>query len=173
VAENQSKMHGYRNRLDEHQDFKDAKHTLARICTHLGNLEDRLTATLPQLAGNKVDSPQTPGTGAPLPQQCSFTVKIVAGLADIEITLPQFKQASTPALQKQQIVDNPNALLGTILHKLQSCSDASFSVAAGLRDYQPTSQTQILKIDANTFWRMKSSYDGKNYNQFSAVQRST
>ena len=173
MAENQSKLHGYRNRLEEHEDYKDAKRTLARICTHLGNLEDRLTATLPQLVGSKVDSPLTPGTGAPVPQQCSFTVKIVAGLADIEITLPQFAQAATPALQKQQIVSNPNALLGTILHKLQSCSDASFTVAAGLRDYQPTSQTQIFKNDANTFWRMKSSYDGKNYNRYSAIQRST
>jgi hypothetical protein len=172
VAENQSKMHGYRNRLDEHQDFKDAKHTLSRICTHLGNLEDRIVATLPQLAGTKVDSPLSPGVGAPLPQACTFAVRIVGGLADIEITLPQFAQAVTPQLQKQQIISNPNALLGTILHKLQSCSDASFTAAAGLKDYQPTSQTHILKLDANTFWRMKSSYDGKNYNQFSGVQRS-
>lgn len=173
MAENQSKLHGYRNRIAEKQDFESAKETLQRICTHLGNLEDRLTATLPQLAGSKVDSPLTPGTGAPLPQASTFTVKIVGGMADIEITLPQFAQAATPALQKQQIVSNPNALLGTILHKLQSCSDASFTVAAGLKDYQPTSQTQIFKNDANTFWRMKSSFDGKNYNGWSAVQRST
>jgi hypothetical protein len=173
VADKQSRMHSYRNHLEAKPDFKSAKDTLARICTHVGDLEDRLTATLPQLAGSKVDSPLTSGTGAPLPQPCRFTVHIVTGLADIEVTLPQFAKATTPQLQRQQVIDNPNALLGTILHNLQSCSDASFSVAAGLKDYQPTSQTHVLKIDANTFWRIRSSYDGKNFNGFSAVQRSS
>jgi hypothetical protein len=167
------RMHAYRKHLEGKKDYDSAKDTLARICTHVGDMFDRITNALPGLGGSFVDSPLTPGTGAILPQPCRFTVRIVGGLADIEITLPQFYKASTPKLQQLQIVDNPNALLAGIIHNLQSCSDASFSVAAGLKDYQPTSQVHITKIDGNTFWRIRSSYDGKNYNDFSAVQRST
>jgi hypothetical protein len=168
-----SKLHGYRVKLESHDDFKAAKRSLEKSIDHMARFEDAVVAALPGLGGSFVDSPLTPGVGGvALPQPCSFTVTILSGLADIEIVLPQFAQASTPKLQQRQIVANPNALLATILHNVQSCSDDSFSVSKGLRDYQPTSQTQILKPDTNTFWRMRSSYDGKNFNVFSAVQRS-
>jgi hypothetical protein len=170
-----SRLHDYRQHIESKKDFEGAKETFSNICRHLGNMEDSLAAAIPGAFGGFVDSPISGApTQAPVPQSCTFSVRVINGLADIEIVLPQFAKAPTPQAQALMVVSNPNALLAGIVHNIQSCGDNTFTLAGGVKDYQPTAQTHILKIDGNLFWRIRSSFDGKNFNKFSAaVQAAT
>lgn len=169
MSSSRSRLHSYANHLP--QDFP-AREQFRTTFTHLGNLEDSLTALLPQLAQGHVDNPQQQGNSAVIkPQAVQFTVATHAPFMVITVTLPQNFKPPTQKLAQLQIVSNPNVLLASIVHSLESSTDASF--AKNLKSYGPSSQTIWTLPDSNTFWRIQSSFDGKNFNNWSAPKQAS
>ena len=166
MSNQRSRLHSEANHL--HPDLP-GRSNLYRILIHLGNLEDRITAAFPHLAQGFTDAPLNPGTGQIVrPQPCQFTVRHAGGVAFITVLLPQNATPATAQLAQMQTSDNPNALLSTIVHRLQSASSASFDTSANVQTYGPSSQLHWALPDGNTLWRIQSSFDGKNFNPWSA-----
>ncbi len=146
---------------------------VARAVKHVAYHIDKVYAALPSIDEGFSDTPLAAGSSAiAVPDPCLFTVTHSAAIAFVEVTLPQNRIPATQQTAQLITVNNPNALLGAIMHRLQSSSQGMFSAADGVRTYQPTAAAHVTWPDANTFWRIQSSFDGKNFNRWSAPVRS-
>lgn len=109
------------------------------------------------------------------PVAASFEVDGVDGHYLITITNPQDVQPLTVA-QRQQFQRLPaaqqNSFGGTIFHQLQSSTDIAFDAAGSVTTYGGDKGSPQLTYDitdpvTTKFWRMRSSYDGVNWNNWS------
>jgi hypothetical protein len=166
MSNRQSRLHAYA------EESKTNPKIVPRALEAIAYLHDQIVSVLPALAAGKSDTPLSPGTEPiAVPDVCLFTVQHSGAMAFIEITLPQYRVPLTQQTARAMTMSNPNALLGTIVHRLQSCQDASFSTSGGVRTYQGIATSHFSWPDANTFWRLQSSFDGKKFNQWSTPKQ--
>lgn len=144
------------------------KEILRQPFQHLAELEEKLTVLFPQLAQGKVDDPfkTTSQTAPQVPPPVSFTVTQKAGLSFVNIELPQLQNPPTAALYALLVKRGQNPSLSPLYHKVQSALSGSFDSAAGTVEYDLGIGVWTLP-DANPQWRIKSSFDTLNYNDFS------
>ena len=85
----------------------------------------------------------------------------------IQIANPQSILPESVAIQSAQARGAVNANQAPLLHNLQSASDINFdNSSAQFTDYGSSSQLGYMFQNANQtlFWRLRSSYDGQNWN---------
>lgn len=102
------------------------------------------------------------------PPPASFTVAPLDGKFIIAIANPQNVLPQSVAILQARAGASVNGLHAPILHNLQSATDLNFNAASGVTDYGFTSATAYTFQDPNVtkFWRLRSSYDGQNWNQW-------
>lgn len=134
------------------------------LCTELDSLNSR-TAGSP---GTFVDDPQTAIVSPSKPQAVAFNVLADGGVFSVQITNPQHVQPASMALSRAQALHKPNAPLSAIYHNLQSATDVNFDSASNLNDYGISTQIawNIPNPGATLYWRVRSSFDGKNFNDY-------
>ena len=166
-----SRFWAYRQHIESADDLPSLKRKLSDMTRHNAQLEDRLIALLPQLNQGFVDNPlqQTTDTNVtPVPVQ--FTVQQKGGFSFIKITLPQQQSPPTPQLFGLAVARGPNAPLAPLFHSFQSASSDSFDAAANVQTYDPSPQLYWTLPDGNLHWRIQSSFDTINFNDFSPSQ---
>jgi len=112
------------------------------------------------------DDPTTAVQAKAPPPPASFTVNGVDGKFEIQITLPQDVQQSTVTLYQASFGSDMNRLRAPILHQIQSATSVLFDAASKVTTYGPTPETSLSITNPNVtlFWRLRSSYDGVNWN---------
>lgn len=182
-----SKLHEYANRVEGHRldpDNPKLPPVLARALRHLGDLEEKLFATFPQLAQKRSDTPLTP-TGLTIasttpasiaqavnpapPPPLKFKLTQAGGLSHIVITLPQNIQPQSSKTMGLIAGDDPNSSLAPIYHRLRSSSTGSFDVASNVNVYGPSTQVVWSLPDTNAFWQIQSSFDGKTFGEWTNI----
>lgn len=159
----QSRLHQYA------EEIKSNPEIISRAIKAVAYIHDQITAALPALGAGKSDNPLAEGNSpVATPDPCSFTIKHVGGVAYVQITPPQLRIPLTQQTAQAMTVNNPNALLGTLVHRLQSCQDQNFSASGNVQIYTGIATSHFSWPDANVFWRLQSSFDGKNFNKWSA-----
>jgi len=101
------------------------------------------------------------------PPAALFTVSGFDGKFVIQILNPQGILPESVALQSAQARGAVNASQAPLLHNLQSASDLNFDNASTeFTDYGISPQLGYMFQNANAtlFWRLRSSYDGQNWN---------
>lgn len=165
-----SRFHVYRQRILAKQDFTSARIAFADMAKHAGDLEDKLIALFPQLNQGFVDNPLqklTDTNVTPVPVQ--FQVQQKSGLSFIKIVLPQQQFPSTPQLFNLAVAQGPNAPLAPLFHRFQSAASDTFDSAANVQNYDPSPQLYWTLPDDNLHWRVQSSFDTINFNDFSPI----
>lgn len=112
------------------------------------------------------DDPTTVTQTKGPPPPASFTVNGVDGKFEIQITLPQDVQQSTVTLFQASFSSDVNRLRALIVHQIQSATSVLFDAASKVTTYGPTPETSLSITNPNVtlFWRLRSSYDGVNWN---------
>lgn len=165
----QSRLHGYAEIIATKPG--DNK-TIARAIRTVANLHDQLGSAMPWLFQGLSDTPLSLGnTPIIKPLPCTIQISHSGGLTFVQITLPQNRKPVTPKTGQLMTTNNPNSLDSLITHRLQSATDTTFSKAANAQIYEGIQTSHFSWPDANTFWRIQSSYDGKNFNEWSAPQQ--
>ena len=103
-----------------------------------------------------------------VPPAAFFTVTGIDGKFIVTIENPENILALSPAILLAQARVNINAQARGIWHNLQSATDINFSNASNLKDYGVSPQLMWTDQDPNVtrFFRLRSSYDRKNWNQW-------
>jgi hypothetical protein len=121
-----------------------------------------------------------PATGlrqqpAEAPPQCQFAVSGQDGKFTIEIANPQDQQPLSTGIAQGLVWLPSNAARNSVIHNLQSCETVDFDAANGLTDYGDSSQLTYHFQNPNVtlFWRVRSSYDGTNWNQWQIYGNAT
>lgn len=107
--------------------------------------------------------PQSPAQ----PSAAIFNVSGQTGVGfTVQITNPQDIQPASTALARAKITKGTNVALTPILHNVQSALNTNFNSAADLTDYGKSSQTTLTIPNSGVtlFWRIRSSFDGQNWN---------
>ena len=160
------------------QKYKDAfrtgdKDTQFTAWVAMSQAMDRLYAQVGGQAFKFIDTVlpdastgQSVASCAPSPAQ--FYVVGVDGKFIISIANPQNILPLSPAIAQARASAGINATSAPILHNLQSCSTVNFDAAGGLTDYGISPQLVQTYQNPNVtlFWRLRSSYDGKTWNQW-------
>lgn len=173
MAQNPSRMHAYLvhlpSRIDENTNLREI---LKQPFTHLGNLEDRLIAMLPQLNQGKVDDPlkQPSTTSNQVPAPVQMTVSQKNGLTFVNIGLPQLQTSPSPGLFGLLAQRGPNTQLAALIHRVQSAPTEDFSTSASIQTYFLGVGVWTIP-DANPQWRLQSSFDTVNFNDPSTPQK--
>ncbi len=112
------------------------------------------------------DDPTTTTQAKAPPPVASFTVNGVDGKFEIQITLPQDVQQPTVTLYQASFGADVNRLRAPMLHQIQSATSVLFDAASKVTTYGPTPETSLSITNPNMtlFWRLRSSYDGVNWN---------
>lgn len=166
MASRQSRLHQYA------EEVKTDPAIVSRAIKAMAYIHDQITAAFPALGAGKSDTPLQDGnTAVAVPDQCLFTIKHAGGVAYIQITPPQLRIPLTQKTAKAMTVNNPNSLLGTLVHRVQSCQDQNFSASGGVQIYTGIATSHFSWPDTNVFWRLQSSFDGKNFNDWSAAKQ--
>lgn len=141
---------------------------LGKAWDELDRLHDTLSARTGGSQPTFVDSPTTTPVAPTQPQAARFSVTASGGVFAVQITNPQHVQPSSVALARAQAIKKPNAPLSAIYHNLQSATDVNFDSASSLTDYGISTQVawNIPNANATLYWRLRSSFDGKNFNPF-------
>lgn len=103
-----------------------------------------------------------------VPPPANFTVTPLDGKYMIAIANPENIQPVSVQIAQARAVGSVNALSRPIVHNLQSALDINFNAASGITDYgiSPVTAYTIQDPNVTKFWRLRSSYDGKNWNQW-------
>jgi len=162
-----SSFHGVAEKiLSSGSDLAQLKNELAKGFRKLANLHDQIATAFPGLAQGFVDNPQGAGVAAvSTPQPATFVVKAAAGISVLQVTNPQNRVPLTQQTAILQRQANPNPILGPIYHQFRSASNQA--ITANVQTYQPSTQTLHPFVDGNTWWQVRSSFDGKNFNDWS------
>lgn len=134
----------------------------------LDRLIDSLNARIAGSPATFVDNPQTDRVSPSQPQAVAFNVSAAGGVFAVQVTNPQHIQPASMALARAQALHKPNAPQAAIYHNLQSGTDTNFNSASALTDYGISAQTgwNIPLPNSTLYWRIRSSFDGKNFNAF-------
>jgi hypothetical protein len=102
------------------------------------------------------------------PPAAALSVTGADGKFEIQITLPQDVQPPTVTLYQASFGSDMNRLRAPILHQLQSATGVLFDAASKVTTYGPTPETSLSITNPNVtlFWRLRSSYDGTNWNDW-------
>jgi|SRR5579859_5458946 len=114
------------------------------------------------------DDPSQVPPAKTAPPPASFTVTGVDGKFEIQITLPQDVQPQTVTLYQASFGADMNRVRAPILHQIQSATGVLFDAASKVTTYGPTPETSLSITNPNVtlFWRLRSSYDGANWNDW-------
>jgi hypothetical protein len=106
---------------------------------------------------------QTPG---PIPPPAQFAVQGIDGKFLVAIVNPQNVLALTPAIARARALAGVNSGFTPILHNLQSALDVNFDNNSSLVDYgiSPQLAYEVQDPLVTRFFRLRSSFDGKNWN---------
>jgi hypothetical protein len=117
--------------------------------------------------GFQDDPTQSPEVKAP-PPPSGLTVKGVDGKFEVQITLPQDTQPQTVTLYQASFGFDLNRRRAPIVHQIQSATGVLFDAASNVTTYGPTPETSLEVTNPNVtlFWRLRSSYDGVNWNDW-------
>jgi hypothetical protein len=128
---------------------------------------DAISRVLGPLATRFQDNPSVAPVAAP-PSSAEFDVEPLDGKFKVSITNPQDILAQSPQVRRLQIANGGNPTLTPILHNLQSATDTNFNNSSGVVDYGVSSQLsyEIHTPNATLFWRLRSSFDGSNWNDW-------
>src|SRR5437016_2941813 len=112
------------------------------------------------------DDPNNVPQAKAAPPPAGFTVIGVDGKFEIQIALPQDVQAPTVTLYRASFGADMNRLRAPIVHQIQSATSVLFDAASKVTTYGPTPETSLSITNPNVtlFWRLRSSYDGVNWN---------
>ena len=135
---------------------------------------DDLRAKIGTSAPQFVDSvkPLAPSKPSPV----AFNVSGQAGVGfTVNVVTPQNIQPASSALARAKVTKGPNAPLTPLLHNIQSATDTNFNSASNLIDYGTSSQS-AFSINASgqtRYWRIRSSFDGQNWNNWQLLTGAT
>jgi hypothetical protein len=103
-----------------------------------------------------------------VPPQASFTVTPLDGKFMVAIANPQNVQPQSVQILQNRAIASINARNAPIVHNLQSATDVNFNAASNIVDYGISPVTAYTVQDPNItrFFRLRSSYDGINWNQW-------
>jgi len=120
------------------------------------------------LDGDFDDDPFSPGTQKGPPAQVGLAVVPVDGSFQITLTLPQDVPAPSVTVYQNYILRERNKLRGVMMHQLQSATSVLFDAASNALTYGPFTETykEIQMPNVTLFWRVRSSYDGTNWNDW-------
>ncbi len=107
------------------------------------------------------------------PPQATFTVSFVNPSWDIQITNPQYVALQSSQQLSQAALQDRNRRFAGIVHQLQWFTDATFSGANDSNKFPTSAQTHYTPVKpSTTFWRIRSSFDGFNFNDWSPAKNS-
>lgn len=111
-----------------------------------------------------IDSGQPLATTQPTP--VAINVTATGGTYQVSVVTPQDIQPASPTLARAKILKGGNAILTPLYHNIQSAEDTNFNSASNVVDYGSTPQTKVaIPAPGQTlYWRIRSSFDGKNWN---------
>lgn len=120
------------------------------------------------LDGDFDDDPTLTVTQKSPPPPASLAVTGLDGSFEITITLPQDAPAPSVTMYKNFVLRDLNKLRAQIFHQLQSASTVLFDAASNVITYGPFTETykKFQIPNATLFWRLRSSYDGTNWNDW-------
>src|SRR5437016_5242386 len=115
-----------------------------------------------------IDDPLTVPEAKHAPPPAAFTVTGVDGKFEIQITLPQDTQPQTVTLYRARCGQDFNRTRALIVHQLQSATNMLFDASGNVTTYGPTPETSLSITNPNVtlFWRLRSSYDEVNWNDW-------
>src|SRR5258708_4398899 len=133
-----------------------------------------IRGTLQKRQPGFVDDPiKQPGTSlhiisAATPSPAGFSVVGIDGKFIISIANPQSVIPQSVGIMQARVQANMNANKALILHNVNSSTDLTFSNASTITDYGVSSTLAYTLQNPNQtlFWRVRSSYDGQNWNQW-------
>ena len=165
----QSRLHGYAQIIENKPGDRGA---IVRAVKLMGNLHDQLNSAFPWLVQGLSDTPRA-ADGVPVikPLPCPIRITHSGGFTFVQIILPQNRKPVTLTTGQLIAANTTNALESLISHRLQSATDTSFSQGGNVQTYEGIQTSHFSWPDANTFWRIQSSYDGKNFNEWGAPQQ--
>lgn len=130
---------------------------------------DRINSRLGGIGNDFIDDPAQAIPASDPPAQAWFNVIGLDGQFHVYITLPQnINPTSVAVMGLQNTQSDMNSAGDAIYHQIQSCLSIDFDLAHGLVDYGVTSQVTLTVQDPNAtrFWRIRSSYDQVNWNDW-------
>jgi hypothetical protein len=128
---------------------------------------DDLRAKIGTSAPTFVDSIVPLSPSQPPPATINVTGQTGVGF-QITIVNPQNAKPLSVGVARARITKAPNAPLTPLFHNLNSAIDTNFNSQSSVTDYGVTSQTSvnIAGSGLTLFWRIRSSFDGKNWNSW-------
>jgi len=115
-----------------------------------------------------LDDPSDIPASKPAPPAAGFQVNGVDGKFEIQITLPQDAQPQTVTLYRASFGLDMNRGRADMVHQIQSATNTLFDTSGNVTTYGPTPETSLSITNPNVtlFWRLRSSYDQVNWNDW-------
>ena len=115
-----------------------------------------------------LDDPSDVPASKPAPPAAGFQVNGVDGKFEIQITLPQDAQLQTVTLYRASFGLDRNRGRADMVHHIQSATNMLFDASGNVTTYGPTPETSLSITNPNVtlFWRLRSSYDEVNWNDW-------
>jgi hypothetical protein len=141
----------------------DMRRLLNGIAGRLAMYDDQLG-----LIDGFLDDPTDGTANKPAPPAAGFVVKGVDGKFEIQITLPQDAQPQTVTLYRASFFFDRNRARADLVHQVQSATNMLFDSSGNVTTYGPTPETSLSITNPNVtlFWRLRSSYDQLNWNDW-------
>jgi len=141
----------------------DMRRLLNGIAGRLAIYDDQLG-----LIDGFLDDPSGAPASKPAPPVAGFTVTGIDGKFEIQITLPQDAQPPTVTLYRRSFLFDRNRARADIVHQMQSATNMLFDASGNVTTYGPTPETSLSITNPNVtlFWRLRSSYDQLNWNDW-------
>ena len=115
-----------------------------------------------------LDDPSAATASKPAPPAAGFVVTGVDGSFEIQITLPQDAHPQTVTLYQRSLLFDRNRARADMMHQIQSATNMLFDASGNVTSYGPTPETSLSITNPNVtlFWRLRSSYDQLNWNDW-------
>lgn len=141
----------------------DMRRLLNGIAGRLAIYDDQLG-----LIDGFLDDPSNGTASKPVPPAAGFVVTGVDGKFEIQITLPQDAQPQTVTLYRASFFFDRNRARADLVHQIQSATNMLFDSSGNVTTYGPTPETTLSITNPNVtlFWRLRSSYDQLNWNDW-------
>lgn len=141
----------------------DMRRLLNGIAGRLAIYDDQLG-----LIDGFLDDPSDGTASKPAPPAAGFVVTGVDGKFEIQITLPQDAQPQTVTLYRASFFFDRNRARADLVHQIQSATNMLFDSSGNVTTYGPTPDLSLSITNPNVtlFWRLRSSYDQLNWNDW-------
>jgi hypothetical protein len=171
MATTQSKFHQFYAQLGKVKSVNDLLPTLRLAFKNIAQNQDQLFSLLPQLGAGHVDAPlQGTGNQIAVPPTCQFSGTQSGGVSYLTIVDPQDRTSASAQQRALMTQSSPNTVLTPIIHELRSSSNQNFDATGNVQYYQRV-PNHFSKPDPNQFWQLRSSFDGRNFNAWSATKQ--